>query len=112
VALVTTDVSEERIASIIRVTRIGELGTLAVTINRSSPILVTLMMEAIHSSEASGLKEPHGVTSHKTAFFTERENFHYISSGLTRARVTADDHGARPGKSPAYQRRYKVCSYS
>jgi hypothetical protein len=34
VALVTTDVSEERSASIIRVTRIGELGTLAVTSNR------------------------------------------------------------------------------
>jgi hypothetical protein len=35
VALVITDVSEERIASIIRVTRIGELGTtLAVTCNR------------------------------------------------------------------------------
>jgi hypothetical protein len=34
VALVRTDVSEELSASIIRVTRIGELGTLAVTINR------------------------------------------------------------------------------
>jgi hypothetical protein len=35
VALVRTDVSEERIASFIRVTRIGELGTtLAVTTNR------------------------------------------------------------------------------
>jgi hypothetical protein len=35
VALVRTDVSEERSASIIRVTRIGELGpTLAVTSNR------------------------------------------------------------------------------
>jgi hypothetical protein len=34
VAHVRTDVSEERIASIIRVTRIGELGTLAVTSNR------------------------------------------------------------------------------
>jgi hypothetical protein len=34
VALVRTDVSEERIASIIKVTRIGELGTmLAVTSN-------------------------------------------------------------------------------
>jgi hypothetical protein len=32
--LVRTDVSEERIASIIRVTRIFELGTLAVTSNR------------------------------------------------------------------------------
>jgi hypothetical protein len=36
VALVSTDVSEERCASIIRVTRIGELGTkLAVASNRS-----------------------------------------------------------------------------
>jgi hypothetical protein len=34
VALVTTDVSEEFGASIIRVTRISELGTLAVTSNR------------------------------------------------------------------------------
>jgi demethoxyubiquinone hydroxylase (CLK1/Coq7/Cat5 family) len=33
VALVRTDVSEEHIASIIRVTRIGELGTLEVTSN-------------------------------------------------------------------------------
>jgi hypothetical protein len=68
VALVRTDVSEERIASVIRVTRIGELGTtVAVTINLvflrsvrrllvtasvvpSSPILVTLMKEALRSS--------------------------------------------------------------
>jgi hypothetical protein len=74
VTLVRTNVSEERIASIIRLTRIGELGTLAVTSNRStlvtanivlrllvtanvpmSPILVTLMMEAILSSEKSVL---------------------------------------------------------
>jgi hypothetical protein len=79
VALVRTDVSEELSASIIRVTRIGELGTLAVTSNRrtlrvqfvvlrsmrrllvttnvvpSSPILVTLMMEALSSSETSVL---------------------------------------------------------
>jgi hypothetical protein len=34
VALVRTDVSEEHSASIIRVTKIGELGTLAVTSNR------------------------------------------------------------------------------
>jgi hypothetical protein len=33
-ALVRTDVSEELSSSIIRVTRIGELGTLAVTSNR------------------------------------------------------------------------------
>jgi hypothetical protein len=35
-ALIRTDVSEEGIASIIRVTRIGELGTLAGTSNRST----------------------------------------------------------------------------
>jgi hypothetical protein len=77
VALVRTDVSEERSASFIRVTRIGELGTtLAVTSNRltlrgflrsvrrllitasvvsSSPILIILMKEALNSSETSVL---------------------------------------------------------
>jgi hypothetical protein len=53
VALARTDVSEELSASIIRVTRIGELGTLAVTSNR--PILVTLMMEELSSSITSVL---------------------------------------------------------
>jgi hypothetical protein len=73
VDLVRTDVSEELSASFIRVTRIGELGTtLALTSNRhthlvflrsvrrllvtanvvpSSPIVVTLMKEALRSSE-------------------------------------------------------------
>jgi hypothetical protein len=70
VAVVRTDVSKELSASIIRVRRIGGLGTLAVTSNRhtlvflrsvrrllvmanvpSSPILVTLMMEGLSSSE-------------------------------------------------------------
>jgi hypothetical protein len=66
VALVRTDVSEELSASFIMVTRIGELGaTLALTSYRrllvtpnvvpSSPILVTLMKEAIRSSETSVL---------------------------------------------------------
>jgi hypothetical protein len=68
VAPIRTDISEKRMASIIRVTIIGELGTkIAVTSNRSallrsllqllvtanvpnSPI-VTLMMEAISFSE-------------------------------------------------------------
>jgi hypothetical protein len=57
-----TDISEERIASIIRVTRIGELGTrcvlrLLVTakVVHGSQILVTLMMEVIRSSETSVL---------------------------------------------------------
>jgi hypothetical protein len=70
VALVRTDVSEKRSAPIIKVTRIGELGTtLAVTSNRHSvqrllvtanvvpspPILVILMIEALRSSETSVL---------------------------------------------------------
>jgi hypothetical protein len=73
VALVRTGVSEELSASFIRVTRIGELGTtLAVTRNLvflrslrrllvtanvvpSSLILVTLMKEALSSSETSVL---------------------------------------------------------
>jgi hypothetical protein len=73
VALVRTDVSEEPSASFIRVTRIGELGTaLAPTSNQrmprsvcqllvtasivpSSPILVTVVMEALGSSETAVL---------------------------------------------------------
>jgi hypothetical protein len=55
VALVRTDDSEELCTSIIRVTRIGDLGRLLVTANvvPSSPILVTLMMETLISSETS-----------------------------------------------------------
>jgi hypothetical protein len=66
VALIRTDVSEEFSVSFIRVTGIGELGpTLAVASVRkllvtanfvpSSPILVTLKMEALSSSEMSVL---------------------------------------------------------
>jgi hypothetical protein len=48
-ALARPDVSEERITSIIRVTRTGKLGTLAVTSNRST--LRRNTMKAIHSFE-------------------------------------------------------------
>jgi hypothetical protein len=64
VALVRTDVSEELSVSFIRVTRISELATTLAVFLRSvrrflvtasvvtrSPILVTLMMEALISSE-------------------------------------------------------------
>jgi hypothetical protein len=64
VILVRTDVSEELSASIIRVIRIGELGT-CISSQRasvasygyvpSSPVLVILMMEALSSSETSVL---------------------------------------------------------
>jgi hypothetical protein len=95
VGLVRIDVSEELSASFIRLTRIGEQGTklavnyqpthaakkyqvflhsvrrLLVTANvvHSSPIIVTLMKEALRSSEHRLLQEPHGVTSQKTSFF-------------------------------------------
>jgi hypothetical protein len=75
-----TGFSEALNTSFIRVSRIGELGKtdasceeiflrslrrLLVTANvvLSSPILVTLMMEALRF-----LQEPHGVTSQKTTF--------------------------------------------
>jgi hypothetical protein len=60
VALVRTDVAEEPSASFIRVTRLGEiflrsLRRLLVTagVVPGSPILVTLMKEALGSSETS-----------------------------------------------------------
>jgi hypothetical protein len=58
VALVITGVSEELSASFIRVTIIGEIGTMLVTVSvvLSSPILVTLMKEALRSLETSVLK--------------------------------------------------------
>jgi hypothetical protein len=62
VALVRTDVSEVLNSSFIRVTRLGELGIFLRSVRRllvtpsvfpSSPILVTLMKEALSSSETS-----------------------------------------------------------
>jgi hypothetical protein len=57
VTLARTDVSEELSASFIRVTIIGELGTTLVTaiVVSSSPIIATLMKEALCSSETSVL---------------------------------------------------------
>jgi hypothetical protein len=57
VTLVRTDVSEERITSIMRVERINLLGTaLAANVIPCSLILLTLMMEVTRSSETSVLK--------------------------------------------------------
>jgi hypothetical protein len=77
-ALVRTDVLEELSASIIRMTRIGELIwyflaalQLLVTANvvLNSLIGVTLMMEALVPPTCRSLQGPHGVTSQKTVFF-------------------------------------------
>jgi hypothetical protein len=64
VAVVRAEVSEDRSASIIKVTRIGGLGTtLAVTSNRR-----TLRRKYF-------LQDPHGVTSQKTTFFMDATCF-------------------------------------
>jgi hypothetical protein len=79
--LVRTDVSEELSASIIRGTRIGDLGTtLAVTSNRRR---LTLFLAHRFLSpwrwrryvppKRRFLLEPHGVTSQKTQFFKSYE---------------------------------------
>jgi hypothetical protein len=63
VALVITYVSEERIASIFRVTRIGDLGTLAVTSKRSTQRRNT--MEMLRSSEQPVLTRTTGCNIHE-----------------------------------------------
>jgi hypothetical protein len=64
---VRTDVSEGRIASIVMVERISELGT-TLTVRRYVP------------QKLRFLQEPHGVTSQKTAFFivTAVKTFHRL----------------------------------
>jgi hypothetical protein len=72
VGLVITDVSQDHSTSIIRVTRIGELGTtLTVTSNRGTRRL---------------LQEPHGVTYKKTPFIivTAVETSNLTSFKLTK----------------------------
>jgi hypothetical protein len=60
VTLVKTDVPEERIASTIRVARIGDIGTtLALAKNRSTLRRNTIL---------SVVREPRGATSQKRAF--------------------------------------------
>jgi hypothetical protein len=64
VTLVITYVSEESIASIIRVKGIRDLEILAVNVVPSS-----LMMEATRPPKHRFSQEPHGIISQKMAFF-------------------------------------------
>jgi hypothetical protein len=65
--LVRTDVSEECSTSIIRVTRISELVTLAITSNRC-------MLQ--RNTVTEFLQETHGVTSQKMEFFIVNSSVH------------------------------------
>jgi hypothetical protein len=74
VTLVRTDISDEPIASIIRVRRIRELGTLAISSKcdklqkiLNQLILCTLMLD--FPLKRLFLQEQRGVTSQKTTFF-------------------------------------------
>jgi hypothetical protein len=70
VAVVRSNVSEERIASIIRPVVLGSVLQLLVTANvlPSSLIVFTLMMEVICPPKRLLLQQLHGVTSQKTLF--------------------------------------------
>jgi hypothetical protein len=77
VALVRTDVSAERIISIIWLERIRELETtlavlqllLTANVVPRSLIVITLMTEVLLSSKRQFVQEQHSVTSQKTTFY-------------------------------------------
>jgi hypothetical protein len=74
VALVSTYVSKKLGASIIRVTRIGELWTTVLTSNRRT-LRKNFFVGAKFPPKLRFLQEPHGVTSQKTPFFISKSVF-------------------------------------
>jgi hypothetical protein len=105
VALVRTDVSEELSASFIRVTRIGWLGsTLAATSNLrtlrrnpSSPILVTLMKEALSSQKTPFFIVTAVKTSNLTVVYLfESQPVHFCSRSMNEFQLSALQWPIRP----------------
>jgi hypothetical protein len=70
---VRSDVSEERIASIFKVTRIGKLGTSLAVTSKPNPaarwFLLPWWWRLYVPPKYLLLQEPHGIMSQKTAFF-------------------------------------------
>jgi hypothetical protein len=82
VALVRTDVLEELSSSMIRATRIGQLGTFAVTSNRAFPVNLFLSpwwWRRYVPPKRRFLQESHGVTFQKTRFSNEINLYSEVS---------------------------------
>jgi hypothetical protein len=91
VILTRTDVSEESIASIIRVDKVSDLGTLAL-ISNCSLILPTQMMEAVYFSETSVLTRStwHHIPEDGILYSHRRENLRSYTSSCFRETNAAE----------------------
>jgi hypothetical protein len=119
VALVRTDVSEELSASFIRMTRIGELGTtleiLVLCISSQCASVANVVPNSTGSchpddggSKRRLLKEPHGVTSQKTAFFKLSEDrivwFPLILQGPNGKQLKGYTYGPLPSNGRGHRK--------
>jgi hypothetical protein len=90
VALVRTDVSEELSASFIRVTRIGELGTLVVTSNRRTKCC-SYLADSCHRDEG-GAKFLRNVGSYKSqAALTHQKTPFFIVTAVKTSNLAYSD---------------------